>query len=73
MSCAEWNQNRIEILSDKNLRSDAQEYLIDYFRTKVSDGNCETFMLDASKIDSERVRSSLMIETLIAGTEHGSL
>jgi len=38
-------QNRIEILSDKNLRSDAQEYLIDYFRTKVSDGNCETFML----------------------------
>ena len=45
MSCAEWNQNRIEILSDKNLRSDAQEYLIDNFRTKVSDGNCETFML----------------------------
>ena len=45
MSCAEWNQNRIEILSDKNLRSDAQEYLIDYFRTKVSDGNCETFII----------------------------
>ena len=29
MTCSEWNQNRIEILSDKNLRSDAQEYLID--------------------------------------------
>ena len=25
MTCSEWNQNRIEILSDKNLRSDAQE------------------------------------------------
>ena len=36
MTCSEWNQNRIEILSDKNLRSDAQEYLIDYFLTKVS-------------------------------------
>ena len=44
MSCQDWNQNRIEILSDKNLRSDAQEYLIDYFRTKVS-GDCESFII----------------------------
>ena len=36
MSCSEWNQNRIEILSDKNLNSDAHEYLIDYLITKVS-------------------------------------
>ena len=45
MSCSEWNQNRIEILSDKNLRSDAQEYLIDYFRTKVPDQYCEPFII----------------------------
>ena len=45
MSCSEWNQNRIEILSDKNLRSDAQEYLIDYFRTKVPEENCEAFII----------------------------
>ena len=45
MSCTEWNKNRIEILSDVNLRSDAQEYLIDYFRTKVSDSNCEAFII----------------------------
>ena len=44
MSCSEWNQNRIEILSDKNLRSDAQEYLIDYFLTKVS-GDCDAFII----------------------------
>ena len=44
MSCSEWNQNRIEILSDKNLRSDAQEYLIDYFYSKVS-GDCEPFII----------------------------
>ena len=42
MSCDEWNQARIEILSDKNLNSDAHEYLIDHFRTKVSDEQCET-------------------------------
>ena len=45
MSCAEWNQNRIEILTDKNLNSDAQEYLIDYFRTKVPEENCEAFII----------------------------
>ena len=28
MSCSDWNKNRIEILSDKNLNSDAHEYLI---------------------------------------------
>ena len=49
MSCAEWNQNRIEILSDKNLRSDAQEYLIDYFRTKVSDEIVRPLCWAASK------------------------
>jgi len=35
MSCSDWNQNRIEILSDKNLNSDAHEYLIDYLRTRT--------------------------------------
>ena len=44
MTCAEWNQNRIEILSDKNLGSDAQEYLKDYFLTKVS-GNCDAYII----------------------------
>ena len=44
MSCLEWNRNRIEILSDKNLNSDAQEYLIDYFLTKVS-GNCDAYII----------------------------
>ena len=44
MTCSEWNQNRIEILSDKNLRSDAQEYLIDYFLTKVS-GDCDAYII----------------------------
>ena len=44
MSCLEWNKNRIEILTDKNLRSDAQEYLIDYFYSKVS-GECEPFII----------------------------
>ena len=45
MSCSEWNKNRIEILSDKNLNSDAKEYLIDYFRAKVPDEQCETFII----------------------------
>ena len=45
MSCDEWNQARIEILSDKNLNSDAHEYLIDYFRTKVSDEQCEAWQI----------------------------
>ena len=44
MSCSDWNRNRIEILSDETLGSDAQEYLIDYFRTKV-EGNCETYII----------------------------
>ena len=60
MSCAEWNQNRIEILSDRNLNSDAHEYLIDYLRTKVS--IIVMFISSDAKIsllDSERVRSSL--------------
>ena len=45
MSCNEWNQARIEILSDENLRSDAHEYLIDYFYTKVSDEQCEAWQI----------------------------
>ena len=45
MSCTEWNQNRIEILSDQNLRPDAQEYLIDYFYTKVSEENCKAYII----------------------------
>ena len=44
MSCADWNRNRIEILSDKNLNSDAHEYLIDYLRTKV-EGKCDAFII----------------------------
>ena len=44
MSCSDWYKNRIEILTDKNLRSDAQEYLIDYFYSKVS-GDCEPFII----------------------------
>ena len=44
MSCSEWNKNRIEILSDKNLNSDAHEYLIDYFYSKVEDKNCKPMM-----------------------------
>ena len=45
MTCLEWNQNRAEILSDANLNSDAHEYLIDYFRTKVSDEQCEVWQI----------------------------
>ena len=45
LSCDEWNESRIEILSDENLNSDAHEYLIDYFRTKVSDEQCETWQI----------------------------
>ena len=44
LSCDEWNQARIEILSDENLNSDAHEYLIDYLRTKVS-GNCDAYII----------------------------
>ena len=44
LSCDEWNQSRIVILSDENLNSDAHEYLIDYLRTKV-DGECDTFII----------------------------
>ena len=44
MTCADWNRNRIEILSDGNLNSDAHEYLIDYLRTKV-EGDCDAFII----------------------------
>ena len=45
LTCDEWNQARIEILSDENLNSHAHEYLIHYFRTKVSDEQCETWQI----------------------------
>ena len=44
MSWADWNRNRIEILSDKRLNSDAHEYLIDSLRTKV-DGECDAYII----------------------------
>ena len=44
MTCADWNRNRIEILSDGNLNSDAHEYLIDYLRTKV-EGECDAYII----------------------------
>ena len=44
MSCSEWNRNRIEILSDKDLNSDAHESLIDYLKTKVS-GKCDAYII----------------------------
>ena len=45
LSCYEWNQARVEILSDKNHNEDAKEYLIDYFYTKVSDEQCEAWQI----------------------------
>ena len=45
LSCVEWNQARVEILSDKNHNEDAKEYLIDYFYTKVSDEQCEAWQI----------------------------
>ena len=45
LSCDEWNQSRIEILSDQNHTPDAKEYLIDYFFTKVPDQDCKPYTL----------------------------
>ena len=45
MSCTEWNQARIEILSDENHIQDAKEYLIDYFYTKVDEEGCEPWSI----------------------------
>ena len=45
LSCDEWNQARVEILSDKNHNEDAKEYLIDYFYTKVSDEQWEAWQI----------------------------
>ena len=45
MSCDEWNQSRIEILSDENHIQDAKEYLIDYFYTKVPEENCKAWSI----------------------------
>ena len=45
LSCDEWNQARVEILSDQYHTSDAKEYLIDYFYTKVPEENCEPWSI----------------------------
>ena len=45
MSFTEWNQARIEILSDENHIQDAKEYLIDYFYTKVEEEQCESWSI----------------------------
>ena len=45
MSCDEWNQARLEILSNENHTQDAKEFLIDFFRTKVPDETCETWQI----------------------------
>ena len=45
MSCDEWNQARIEILSDEDHIQDAKEYLIDYFYTKVSEEDCKPWSI----------------------------
>ena len=45
LTCDEWNQARVEILSDQYHTSDAKEYLIDYFYTKVSDEQCEAWQI----------------------------
>ena len=45
LTCDEWNQARVELLSDQYHTSDAKEYLIDYFKTKVSDEQCETWQI----------------------------
>ena len=45
LTCDEWNQARVEILSDQYHTSDAKEYLIDYFYTKVPEENCKTWSI----------------------------
>ena len=45
MTCTEWNQARIEILSDEEHIQDAKEYLIDYFYTKVSEEDCKPWSI----------------------------
>ena len=45
MTCQEWNNNRVEILSDPNHIPDAKEYLIDYFYTKVPDPDCRPWSI----------------------------
>ena len=45
MSCTEWNEARIEILSDQEFTADAKEYLIDYFYSKVEEKGCKPYML----------------------------
>ena len=55
MSCEEWNQARIEILSDENHIQDAKEYLIDYFYTKVPDQDCRPWSIGRKEANSERI------------------
>ena len=45
MTCDEWNQARVEILSDENHTQDAKEFLVDFFKTKVSDEQCEVWQI----------------------------
>ena len=45
LTCDEWNQVRVEILSDENHTQDSKEFLVDFFRTKVSDEQCETWQI----------------------------
>ena len=45
MSCDEWNQARVEILSDENHTQDAKEFLVDFFKTKVSDEQWEVWQI----------------------------
>ena len=45
MSCDEWNEARVEILSDENHTPDAKEYLLDYFNTKGPDKDCGTWQI----------------------------
>ena len=45
MSCSEWNDARIEILSDQNHTPDAKEYLIDFFYSKVPEENCKPYVI----------------------------
>jgi len=45
MSCSEWNQARVEILSDENHTQDAKEFLIDFFYPKVPDEQCEPWQI----------------------------
>ena len=67
MSCDEWNQARIEILSDEDHIQDAKEYLIDYFYTKVPDKTCRPWSIGRKQANSERI-VHLMYEVYLIAT-----